>query len=71
MYAKLFSAETINKYYVPMFFQFCSDPVAEVQVESAKQAKYLIQKLKDNLELFDQFIKKVLEYKTANRYFLR
>ena len=63
-FSKLFSAEIINKHYVPIFFDLCLDEVAEVRKTATKAVKNILRKLKDNNELFDSFMK------TANTFFL-
>ena len=70
-FSKIFSAQTVQKHYAPLFFQLCSDSVAEVRNEAAKGAKNLALKFKDMPEIFGEFIKSIKELKSANKYYLR
>lgn len=61
----------MHKYYAPLFFELCQDSVAEVRSEAAKAAKNLALKFKDMPEISAEFIKRIVELKSANKYYLR
>lgn len=44
-YAKLFKPETVYKHYVPLFYNLCQDPVAEVRIAAARTVGSFLNKL--------------------------
>lgn len=56
---------------MPVFFQLCQDQVAEVRIEAAKAVKNIIKNLKQNDDLFNEFVQKILLFRSSNKYNLR
>eukprot|EP00347_Sterkiella_histriomuscorum_P006427 403352815 len=70
-FSKIFSAETVFKFYVPIFFQLCQDQVAEVRKQAAQAIRNIALKLRESDELFNEFILKVVMFKQSNKFNLR
>lgn len=70
-FSKIFSAKTVYKHYVPVFFDLCQDQVSEVRMEGAKAVRNIILKLHSDPDLFSEFVAKVLLFKQSNKYNLR